>query len=44
MTLVLPIVIASILIGAFSKRMTGTLWLLMAMVILITATYFFIRH
>jgi hypothetical protein len=44
MSLVLPIVIAAVLIGAFARRITPRLWILMACVILVTITHFYMKH
>ncbi len=44
MTLILPILIASLVMGIATKRMTTPLWMLMTAIIVVAIGYFYIRH
>ena len=44
MTIIVPILIVSLLVGVFAKRMTPALWGLVAIVILVTLTHFYLKN
>jgi hypothetical protein len=44
MSIIVPIVLVSLAIGVFAKRMTATLWMLVAVVIVVSAARFYMAH
>lgn len=44
MSIIVPIVIVSLVVGIFAKKMTFPLWMVMGLVILATLTRFYMKH